>query len=286
MVGRDGLLEEFDEALVDGPGASGRASIYTGARGSGKTVLLNAVEDRARARGWVVISETATPGIVARLTEQHLPRALRAFDPSSLRRRVTGASAPLGGGSLSWDTIEAHAVRAGLRTQVEFLTELLAEGGGGLLLTVDQIHRNQIADLREIATTVQHAFRESRELAFAGAGLDSAVSDVLNDDVLTFLRRAERHTLGTVGRAEVKRGLREPIEMAGRSVSGEALDVMVDGTQGYPFLLQLVGARTWRRRPDEPERPRRRPLPGGRHRRAARGGHGIRGAVPPAPDRR
>ena len=60
LVGRDVLLDEFAEALEDGPGATGRATLYTGARGSGKTVMLNAVEDRARAQGWLVVSETAS----------------------------------------------------------------------------------------------------------------------------------------------------------------------------------------------------------------------------------
>ncbi len=55
LVGRDSLIAEFGEALEDGPGSAGRATLYTGARGSGKTVMLNAVEDRARSAGWVVI---------------------------------------------------------------------------------------------------------------------------------------------------------------------------------------------------------------------------------------
>lgn len=32
-------------------------------------LLLNAVEDRAKEHGWLVISETATPGFVARITQ-------------------------------------------------------------------------------------------------------------------------------------------------------------------------------------------------------------------------
>ena len=68
LVGRDQLLDEFVEALEDGPGSSGRATLYTGARGSGKTVMLNAVEDRARAMGWLLVSETASPGFVGRVT--------------------------------------------------------------------------------------------------------------------------------------------------------------------------------------------------------------------------
>lgn len=251
LVGRDGLIEDFAEALEDGPGSSGRATIYTGARGSGKTVMLNAVEDRARALGWVVISETASPGFVQRIVRQHLPRLLRDFDPDAVRRRLSGVTGPLGSGALAWSTTESHLVEAGLRNQVALLTDLLAEYGTGVLISLDEIHRRQLAELRELATTVQHAFREERALAFVGAGLAAAVSDVVNDDVLTFLRRAERHHLGPVGDADVARALREPIEANGREVSDDVLAEMVQGTQGYPFLIQLVGARVWRLHPSE-----------------------------------
>jgi hypothetical protein len=250
LVGRDELLEDFVEALEDGPGSAGRATLYTGARGAGKTVMLNAVEDRARERGWLIVSETATGGFVSRMTQQHLPRLLRDFDPKAVQRRMSGVSAPLNIGALTPNTIEAHVVQAGLRNQLEMLTDLLAENRSGVLITLDEIHHNQIEELRELATVVQHAFRENRELAFAGAGLAASVSDIINDDVLTFLRRAERHTLGPVARADVQRAFREPIQAAGRSIGEEALQIMVDGARGYPFMLQLVGAQTWRLNPD------------------------------------
>ena len=253
LVGRDELLEDFVEALEDGPGSAGRATLYTGARGAGKTVMLNAVEDRARERGWLIVSETATPGFVSRMTQQHLPRLLRDFDPKAVQRRMSGVSAPLNIGALTWNTIEAHVVQAGLRNQLEMLTDLLAENRSGVLITLDEIHHNQIEELRELATVVQHAFRENRELAFAGAGLAASVSEIVNDDVLTFLRRAERHTLGPVARADVERAFREPIQAAGRSIGDQALQIMVDGARGYPFMLQLVGAQTWRLNPDAAE---------------------------------
>ena len=253
LVGRDALTEEFTEALEDGPGAAGRATLYTGARGAGKTVMLNAIEDRARSRGWVVVSETASPGMIARITRQRLPALLASFDPEAVRRRLTGITAPFGAGALSWSNIERHVAETGLRNQIELLTDLLAENGSGLLLTLDEIHQNQLGELRELATAVQHGFREERELAFVGAGLAAAVSDALNDDVLTFLRRAERHHLGSVTLPEVRRALREPAAASGRHLSDPALELMAEGTRGYPFLIQLVGARAWRLHPDSAE---------------------------------
>ena len=250
LVGRAGFLETFAEALEDGPGSPGRATLYTGARGTGKTVMLNAVEDMARARGWLVVSETATPGFVDRIVQQHLPQMLRDFDPTAVQRRLKGLTAPLNVGRVDWDTVEKHVVAAGLRTQLQTLTDQLATHGSGVLITLDEIHRKSIGELRELATTVQHAFREGREVAFVGAGLASSVSDVVNDDVLTFLRRADRHSLGPVPRAEAEQGLRGPIEDSGRQVGDAALAILVDGAGGYPFLLQLVGAQAWRLRPE------------------------------------
>ncbi len=45
------------------------------------------------------------------------------------------------------------------------------------------------------------------------------------------------------------RAIREPVETADRRIADDALAVMVDGTRGYPFLIQLVGAQTWRLHP-------------------------------------
>ena len=253
LVGRDPLLEEFADALDEGPGAAGRATLYTGARGSGKTVMLNAVEERARERGWLVISETASPGFVGRITGQHLPRLLRQFDPKAVVRRLRSVTAPLNAGAVGWETIEHHVAQVGLRNQLELLTDLLRQGRTGVLITVDEIHRQQIAELREIAVAVQHSFREDREVAFVGAGLASSVSDLASDDVLTFLRRADRHHLGPVDRADVERGFRVPIEEAGRTVGHQALEVMVEASDGYPFLLQLIGSHAWRRNPRSAE---------------------------------
>jgi AAA ATPase domain len=251
LVGRDALIDEFVEALEDGPGSAARATIYTGARGSGKTVMLNAVEDRARQLGWLVATETAAPGFVERLTRDALPALLERLDPKAVRRRLTGVTGPLSSGGLTWSTSKSHTPEATLRSQIELVTDLLAAHGTGLLITLDEIHHNQIVELRQLATTVQHAFREERALAFVGAGLASAVSDVVNDEVLTFLRRAERHALGSVGREDVALAIRTPIEASGRKVADDVLAVMVEGTRGYPFLIQLVGAQVWRLRRSE-----------------------------------
>jgi hypothetical protein len=247
LAGREELIELFGEALDDGPGSAGRATLYTGARGAGKTVLLNAVEDAARARGWLVVAETATPGFLTRLTDDHLPRLLAEHDPDALKRRLSGFGLPANLGSLDWQTIDRYTRTLSFRSKVELLTSLLTENETGLLITLDELHYRQASELREFGTVVQHAFRERRDLAFAGAALPAAIDELLNDEVLTFMRRADRHHVGAVAVAAVREAIAQPIATRGRSITDDALDAMVAATEGYPFFIQLVGDQVWRK---------------------------------------
>jgi hypothetical protein len=251
LVGRDELIQDFSDALEDGPGAPARATIYTGARGTGKTVMLNAVQDEARSRRWLVIAETATPGLLQRLTTEHLPQLLSEQDPKARRRRLSGITAPAGLGGASWETTDLHKVVPGLRSQVTDLCEILATTATGLAITVDELHRSLFDELVQLCTVVQHAFREELELVFLGAGLPTSVSDLLSEGVLTFLRRAERHDLGKVAEDDVALAIERPIIDAGRYINADALQLCVAGTGGYPFLIQLVGHRVWQQSPKQ-----------------------------------
>ncbi len=249
LVGRADLLDDFVTAIEDGPGAPGRMTLYTGARGTGKTVMLNEVEGLARRQGWRVISETATAGLVARLVGEQLPMLLAEIDLADAKTKLTGISAPMGLGGATWESRDAHEASPALRTQLTAACDLLAQNKVGLLLTLDEIHHQQVSELREVATVLQHLVREEKEIAFVGAGLPQAVSALLNDDVLTFLRRADRHSLGRVPLADVAVAIAEPIECAGRRISAGLATRAAEATGGYPFLIQLVGYHIWRQQP-------------------------------------
>jgi AAA ATPase domain len=250
LVGRDTEVAEFAIGLDEGPGSPMRATIYTGARGVGKTVMLNRAEDAARERGWLVISETANAGIIERITAEHLPALRELAVGNAQTKRITGASAPFGLGSVSWETVGDEQGRVGLRTRISELCLHLAQNGTGLLITVDEIHGAPIDEIRTLTTTIQHSFREDLEIAFVAAGLPSAVDAILNDAVLTFLRRADRRVLATVHIDDVKLALRIPIEDAGRTIGEAELATAANATRGYPFMVQLVGYNIWNQNPN------------------------------------
>jgi len=241
LVGREDQIESVVDGLDEGPGSPGRLTIFTGARGVGKTVMLNAVYDLALERGWFSFDETATPGLLGRLDE-HVSHLLEDRDPRP-KRRLASVTLPAGLGGASTEL--TPELSAGLRRKVNRLLDDLEAQKSGLLLTIDEIH-SSVPDLREIAAITQHLIRERREFVLVMAGLPSAVSDVLSDKVLTFLRRADKHVLGDVNVDEVQDALVESFEENGRRLTPEASIAAAEATYGYPFLIQLVGYHVWR----------------------------------------
>jgi AAA ATPase domain len=242
LVGRDVLLDDFSIGLDDDPGHPSRATIYTGSRGIGKTVLLNEVERAAQARGWLVIAETARDGLVSRFVQEHLPKYLTEHADNATKTRLTGLG--LFGGNAAWTTSDTYTVTAGMRTLLDELLIALARNDAGVLITVDEL-RPEVRELEEMLTVLQHTFREEREIAFAGAGLPGPVDQLVKQPGMTFLQRAATEHLSDVPLADVADAIRKPIEAAGRKISSAALDEAARATDGYPFLIQLVGYYSW-----------------------------------------
>ncbi|WP_062311721.1 ATP-binding protein [Demequina rhizosphaerae] len=244
LVGRAALLAEVDEGIQSGPGHPARITIFTGARGTGKTVMLTESGDRAMTHGWLVIDESASPGMLARIGEA-VDRLLEGVSPRA-RRRITGMSI---GGIGGVETELTPQLAEGVRHRIGRLLDTLEADGTGLLVTVDEVHARS-DDLRELALITQHLVRENREFAIVMAGLPSAVSDLLRSDaqgrVLTFLRRADKHVLADVEVDEVHDALVQTVTENGRTIDEDAARAAAEATHGYPFLIQLVGFHVWR----------------------------------------
>lgn len=249
LSGRDEILSDFEAALEEGVGSPGRASMFTGLRGSGKTVLLNALEDRAHDRGWAIVSVTTRPGIADEVSQTHLPTLLAQHHPGgSTESVITGGSASVAGfgGGVTREQRDRFPVEASLRSGLTELADVMAQRDAGVLITVDEVGLDGLRDLQELTQVVQHCFREGREVAFVAAGLPSQVSPLLSAPGTTFLRRAEQTHLGQVSADDVAAALRSPIMHGEKTIPDDALRAAAHATQGYPFMVQLVGYHSWR----------------------------------------
>ena len=246
LVGREQQISALIEGIDNGPGAPGRLMIFTGARGVGKTVMLSEVAEVAmRERGWWAIHDAATPGLVARLSE-HVQEILDAND-APRKRRITGITLPANLGGFQTEVVPQQTVS--LRRRLGKLLDRIEPQSSGLLITIDEVHSG-VADLRELATLMQFLIREDRQVALVMAGLPSAVSGLLSETVLTFLRRAERFLLADIYLDEVHDAFVKTIRKHGRDIETSAAELATEATFGYPFLIQLVGYHIWRQSDD------------------------------------
>lgn len=240
LAGRKQLVGDLATALEAHGSDPNLCSLFTGARGVGKTVLLSYLANRAESLGWIAANVTARPGMLEDVIER-ATEAADAYVDSPAGRRLTSISVPKLFG-LTWEYRDPSS--GNWRTRMNKLLDALAEHGIGLLITVDEIDPG-LDELVDFAATFQHFVREDRDVALFMAGLPAYISALLSDKSASFLRRAAQHQLGRIDDHDVRDAFRETVEDAGRDVEEEALDIAVSAADGFAYMMQLVGFRSW-----------------------------------------
>jgi hypothetical protein len=243
LAGREQIIRDILDGLDNAPGDPNRTTIFIGARGTGKTVLLAKLAEEASARGWVSANVTAREGLLEEMLMQVRDNAAD-FIGADASSRITGIE-------IAGFGISRSVAKEPERTWRSRLTALVKELNGqgvGLLITVDEVDA-QCAPLRDLVDTYQHLVRERRDVALVMAGLPNNISQLLQDEKISFLRRAFQHRLDAVPNDEVAFVLRKTVETFGRAIRPEALELAAKSTQGFPFMIQLVGYNIWRQSP-------------------------------------
>lgn len=239
LAGRDGLLREMHQALLQGTGGPNLSSILVGPRGTGKTVCLACIAEDAESCGWVSVSSSAIPGLLEDLYEQALLKSAHLVGGHGGARLTSLGVGPISAG---WEY--ASERQGNWRTRMGGILDQLAEHDTGLLMTVDEIDAG-LDELVALASVYQHFIIERRRVALVMAGLPSHVGALLANRSVSFLRRAQRHVLGRVSDADVADAFRRTTALTGKSLDAEALDSCTKATEGFPYMLQLVGFRSW-----------------------------------------
>ena len=141
IIGREDVLEEFNEGLINGPGAPGRLMRIAGVRGTGKTVLLDECARLAQSRGWTVIKEVATEGLCQRILEQLQPK----FQAKHARFEPTVAGISIG-------SIDIERIGPSLR---DAMRQTISKNGNGLLITLDEVQDAELDEVRTLSIAIQ-----------------------------------------------------------------------------------------------------------------------------------
>ena len=239
-AGRDDILADMAYAFDNGSGDPNLSTVIVGPRGMGKTALLALIADEASAHGWISASVSAIPGMLDDILLR-AAEAAREFVDEAPRMHLQEVGIPQ---LVNLRLEHSERGNSNWRSKMNRLFDELAEHEIGLLITVDEVTVD-LDEMVQLASTYQHFITENRKVALVMAGLPYNVSSLLDDKRVSFLRRSKQRKLGRIPDADVENALVATIEAAGKAIDDDALTYAVAEIGGFPFMMQLVGYRTW-----------------------------------------
>lgn len=239
LVGRESLLQGLLNGLTQEPGSRERAVVVLGQRGSGKTVLLWELADRAADAGFVVAKPTVVAeGMLERIVEKIQDDGAKYVKEPSMR--VSGGSVGALGFSAGLQFSREVQESKSFQYKLTHLARKLTEQNKGILILIDELQANS-PEVRQLVIAYQELVGERLNVALVMAGLPGAVAATLNDHVLTFLNRARKIALAPLAESDVDAFFMHAFNQLGVKISTSARRKASHAVQGSPYMLQLVG---------------------------------------------
>ncbi len=241
MAGRTQIVDEMREAFDNGLGDPNLCTLFKGARGTGKTALLSYLARAAEQQGWISASSTALPGMLEDIYEQMVRKAADLIDMrESPRMKALSLGQMIG---IEWEHPDAPSLN--WRSRMTLVLDALAEQNIGLVITVDEVDPT-LDEIVQLAVVYQHFVGEDRNVSLLMAGLPHQISSLLSGKSTSFLRRANQIALGRIAEADVADAFEQTVLLGEKTIEQAALDEAVGAIGGFPFMMQLVGYRSWK----------------------------------------
>ena len=275
LAGRDRELAAFDVVLERVARARPeRSLILIGLRGVGKTVLLNAMRSAGIQRLWGTGKVEARPDqslrrpvaaalhmAVREITPRHrnpdrITEVLSVLKAFALRANQSGGklrdrwTPPIEGaaatgradtGDIEVDLVELLVDVAGLAQDV----------GSGIALFIDEMQDLPPADVSALCAACHELSQQTLPLVVVGAGLPHLPAVLAASK--SYSERLFRYVpIDRLERAEADRAFAAPAKEEGVEFHSEALDVLYEVTDGYPYFVQAYGKVTWDHAPASP----------------------------------
>jgi hypothetical protein len=238
LAGRSDFLSKIKRALNAPLGDPYRSTVFEGARGVGKTVVLREISKFALEAGMISVTVNASDGMLDEILRQVEKNGSEFIQ--NQKKQISSINTPFGGIGFSSD----KKADLGFRTTFEIYLEQLNEAGAGLLLNIDEADIS-FEELRTIVQVYQLMIGEQHNIAMMMAGLPFKIDAVFNDTNISFFRRAELVHLGAISEAETKIWFRDVVKLGGKQLESEAMDTAAKLSGGFPFLMQALGYEAW-----------------------------------------
>ena len=217
------------------------ATVLYGPRGMGKTVLLSWFEDEVEKGGaknnkirvvWVTPDELKSPSVLWKCL-MPLPTLKNKMKPEDLTAGINFE------GLTATATWKSH----GLFEQ-EFQKILIDEcNKQPLIFLMDEAHKMDAGLCNSLLNLYQKVSKKTPfMLVLAGTpGLHNFLSKVN----ATFIERSEMIGLGRLDEQASADAISKPLDEQGIQITDDALSIIVEDSQCYPYFLQVWGKSLW-----------------------------------------
>lgn len=241
FLGREEITRSII-STVDDENSPWRTTLITGVRGSGKTALLSDIRINLNNLDavaiYVVPNEALLDNVLVQLYRQ-LPNTL-----SNTLPELKSLSVSLGVTVGFEKKKKAPQFTETFSDQFFELIDIYMKQDKHILFLVDEAQKHT-SDMQVFITAYQDLVMREYSVSMVMAGLPSVISDLLNDDVLTFMRRAKQVELENVELAIVVYEFNKVFTSAEYAIPEEIVSKAAVATRGYPYLIQLVGYYLW-----------------------------------------
>lgn len=262
LAGRDEIISTAEIALQRILlGRHDKSQILLGLRGTGKTVLLNKIEQLAESYGHLTaFIEAPEDKTLAELLYPKIHQVLRKFSMNvsakaaahsamrALRAFASAFKVSVGDISLSVDpesgTADSGILEYDLSDLFIRVGETAQSAEKAWTLLIDEVQYLSADELSALIVAVHRANQKNLPIMFFGAGLPQVAA--LSGDAKSYAERLFNYPpVGALDDPAAIAAIRQPIEEEGESISNDALKIILARTHGYPYFLQEWGYQAW-----------------------------------------
>ena len=271
LTGRDEIITAARVALKRTPaGRHAKSMLLLGLRGVGKTVLLVCIEEIAEEEGYLTVffeapengglAEMLVPrlrGLLYRLSGFEKARVLANRALGTLRSFASVFKVTYGDFEVGVEPEPGFTASGDL--EIDLTDLLLAVGEAAkaaekpVAIMIDEVQYLDESDLGALIVALHRIGQKGLPLMMFGAGLPQLAG--VSGTAKSYAERLfDYPPVGALEQEAAEQALREPIRQAGADIEEDALQRIVEQTEGYPYFLQEWGSHTWDCAPASPVR--------------------------------
>ena len=273
LAGRSAIRQDVNVRLQRlRLGRPAKSMMLVGLRGVGKTVLLDQIRKDAEAAGLQTVrieapENRSLPALLApslRLALLHLSnkgaakdyaiRGLRALAGFASKLKVTYADIEVG---LDYDPEPGLADNGDLEGDLTTLLQQVGmaakAAGTALVIFIDELQYVEEPQMAALISALHRCAQEQRPVTVVGAGLPQLRGRM--GEAKSYAERLfDFPEIGPLSAADAAEAIVRPAQNEGAEIQDEAVHLIIEKTQGYPYFLQEWGKHTWDIAPESPIR--------------------------------